>query len=177
MIELFGLAGIPLSVTRALLLTSGAVVWTLALTRIAGLRAFAKMTSFDFAATVATASLIAQAATRSTWTEYTHAMVAIGAMFVLQWSLARLRIRSRTVRKLIRNKPRLLMANGVFCESTMREERVSRQNLMEVMRASSAENFDQVRAIVLETTGNLSVITGTELDERLLADVEGWPTA
>ena len=52
-------------VVRGFVLTAVAVLWTVLLVRIVGLRAFSKMTSFDFVATIATGSLIAQAGTRA----------------------------------------------------------------------------------------------------------------
>ncbi len=78
-------------VVRGLLLTAVAVLWTVLLVRIVGLRAFSKMTAFDFVATVATGSLIAQAGTRAQWDEYLQAMAAIGGVFLIQWSLAKAR--------------------------------------------------------------------------------------
>lgn len=53
-------------IVRALVLTGSAVAWTLLLARLVGLRAFSKATAFDFAATIATGSLIAQAGRRAT---------------------------------------------------------------------------------------------------------------
>lgn len=174
-IELFDLNGVPLALARAIVLASGAVIWTLVLVRLVGLRSFAKMTSFDFVATVATASLIAQAATRSDWLDYVQAMAGIGAVFFLQWSLARARIVSAAVDRLMQNEPRLMMFEGAFCEAAMLDARVSDSNLLEKIRSSPAENLDQVRAVVLETTGDLSVLTGESLDMRLLAGVRGVP--
>lgn len=172
-IELFGLEGFAQVVTRGLVLTTGAVVWTLVLVRIVGLRSFSKMTAFDFVSTVATASLIAQASTRGDWLEYGQAVAAIGAVFALQWALARLRLSSGTIAGVISNEPLLLMRNGEFLHDAMRESRVSRQNLLEKIRGSSAAGLEEVSAVVLETTGDIHVLTDT-IDPRLMEGVRGW---
>ncbi|HVM22667.1 MAG TPA: YetF domain-containing protein [Sphingomicrobium sp.] len=172
-IELFGLDGALERILRGIVLTSLAVVWTLALVRIVGLRAFSKMTAFDFVATIATGSLIAQAGTRSDWLDYAQALAAIGAVFLMQWAFARLRLISEGMAKVISNEPRLLMRDGEFLEDAMRQSRVSRENILEKIRASSASSIDEVSAVVLETTGDMHVMTG-DVDPRLMKGVRGW---
>jgi uncharacterized membrane protein YcaP (DUF421 family) len=174
-IEILHLSGIPLALVRGVLLTAIAFAWTLLLVRIVGLRSFAKMTAFDFVATVATASLIAQAATRSDWGDLAQSLAGIGAVFLAQWLLATLRLESGAAARAIRNEPLLLMIDGEFLEEPMRQSRVSRANLVEKIRASGATRLDEVRAVVLETTGDLSVIAGEQLDPRLMEGVRGFP--
>lgn len=158
-------------VGKAIVLTVVAVLWTVLLVRIVGLRAFSKMTSFDFVATIATGSLIAQAGTRSDWGEYAQALFAIGGVFAVQWLLAHARQTSKIVRALIKNEPLLLMKNGQFLEEAMSQSRVSRANVIEKLRAADVRSLDVVRAVVLETTGDISVLTGDATDERLLEGV------
>ena len=170
-IVLFDSDGIAGSVLRGMVLTAGAVAWTLLLVRIVGLRAFSKMTAFDFVSTVATASLIARAAGSTDWRDYAQALAGIGAVFLLQWLLAKARQKSAMGRRLIRNQPLLLMRDGKFLDDAMRESRVSRADLLEKIRGSSAASLDDVKAVVLETTGDVSVMTSATLDPRLLEDV------
>lgn len=171
-IEIFG-EGLAGAMLRGIVLTAGAVLWTLLLVRLIGLRAFSKMTAFDFVATVATASIIAQAGTRADWIEFLQAITALGAVFLLQWLLARARLFSPAVAEVIRNEPLLLMRDGQFLEDAMQESRVSRSNLLEKIRQSGAGRIEDVRALVLETTGDISVLTSDHLDPRLLDGVRG----
>lgn len=159
-------------VLRGLILTMAAVLWTVLLVRIVGLRAFSKMTAFDFVATIATGSLIAQAGTRSDWGEYIQTLSAIAGVFLLQWLLAKARLSSGAFRTAIRNKPVLLMENGHFIEAAMTATRVSRSNVTEKLRAANVRGASEVRAVVLETTGDISVMHGGDFDERLLDGVE-----
>ena len=157
---------------RGLVLTSIAVLWTVLLVRIVGLRAFSKMTAFDFVTTVATGSLIAQAGTRTDWTSFFQALAAIAGVFLIQYVLAIARQRSDKVRRLITNRPILLMENGEFLEEAMSASRVSRSSVMEKLRAANVLDFSEVRAVVLETTGNISVIHGEDFDRRLIEGVD-----
>ncbi|WP_294009415.1 YetF domain-containing protein [Sphingomonas sp.] len=156
---------------RGLLLTFVAVLWTVLLVRLVGLRAFSKMNSFDFVATIATGSLIAQAGTRAQWDEYLQAMAAILGVFLVQWLPSKARQRSDRVGNLISNEPVLLMDRGKFLDAAMAETRVSRSNMLEKLRSAGVTDVAEVRAVVLETTGDISVIRGGEIDEKLMAGV------
>jgi uncharacterized membrane protein YcaP (DUF421 family) len=156
---------------RGVLLTIVAVLWTVFLVRLVGLRSLSKMNSFDFVATIATGSLIAQAGTRAQWDEYLQAMAAILGVFLIQWLLSKARQMSDRVGNLISNEPVLLVDHGKFLDAAMAETRVSRSNMLEKLRSAGITDMSQVRAVVLETTGDISVIRGEEIDEKLLAGV------
>lgn len=158
-------------VGRGLLLTSLAVLWTVLLVRLVGLRAFSKITAFDFVATIATGSLIAQAGTRSRWDEYLQALAAIGGVFLIQWLLAKARQKSKSAAQAMTNEPVLLVDRGEFLADALVKTRVSRADVMEKLRIAGVTNLSSVRAVVLETTGDVSVIRGDSIDEKLLEGV------
>ncbi len=158
-------------VARGLVLTFVAVLWTVLLVRLVGLRAFSKLNSFDFVATIATGSLIAQAGTRAQWDEYLQAMAGILGVFLIQWLLSKARQKSDWISNIISNEPVLLMDRGKFLEAAMAETRVSRSNMLEKLRSAGVADLSEVRAVVLETTGDISVIRGGEIDEKLMAGV------
>lgn len=159
-------------VVQGLVLTTGAVLWTVLLARLVGLRAFSKMTAFDFVTTIATGSLIATAGTHSQLTGYVQALAAIAGVFLVQWLLAKARLSSDAFQSLIRNKPVLLMKDGEFIDDAMAATRVSRSSIMEKLRAANVSGTSEVKAVVLETTGNISVMQGDDFDECLLEGVE-----
>lgn len=160
------------AVARGLILTAGAVLWTVLLVRLVGLRSFSKMTAFDFVATIATGSLIAQAGTRSDWTTYLQSLSAIAGVFLVQYALAAARHRSGRFKGLLRNRPVLLMEEGEFLEEALSATRVSRSSVVEKLRAANVLDLSEVRAVVLETTGDISVIHGSDFDRRLLDGVD-----
>ncbi len=160
------------ALARGLILTAVAVLWTVLLVRLVGLRSFSKMTSFDFVTTVATGSLIAQAGTRSDWVSFFQALAAMAGVFLIQYALALARLRSDKVRRLLRNRPVLLMEDGDFLDEAMNSTRVSRSSVIGKLRAANVLDFSKVRAVVLETTGDISVLHGDDFDRRLIEEVE-----
>ena len=144
-------------------------------TRIFGLRSFSKMSSFDFAMTVAIGSLIASV-TIST-TSLMNGVVGLLVIYTLQLSVAFLR-RKKFVEKAVDNRPMLLMRNGEILEENMREVRVTKDDLRSKLREANVFNYNQVRAVVMETTGDISVLHSSDenevLDGDLLQDVRGF---
>lgn len=156
---------------RGIVLTIVALVWIVALVRLVGLRSFSKMTSFDFVATVAAGSLLATAATSDGWIAYVQAIVALGALFAAQYLIARLRKTSDAFEYAVQNEPLLLMRDGVMIEEALKQSRVARSDIIAKLREANALDFSKVRAVVLETTGDISVLHGDTVDERLLDGV------
>lgn len=144
-------------------------------TRLAGLRSFSKMSSFDFAMTVAVGSLIATTVLTKD-PPLLQAAAALAALYALQLIIAHLRVWSDAVGKLVDNRPILLMENGRIIEDAMRAEEISRSDLLAKLREANVLHFGQVRAVVLETTGDISVLHApeddpVELDDAMLEGV------
>lgn len=144
-------------------------------TRLAGLRSFSKMSSFDFAMTVAVGSLIATTVLTKD-PPLLQAAAALAALYALQLGVAQLRVWSESVGKLVDNRPILLMENGRILEDAMRAEEITRSDLLAKLREANVLHFGQVRAVVLETTGDISVLHApeddpVELDDAMLEGV------
>jgi uncharacterized membrane protein YcaP (DUF421 family) len=145
-------------------------VAVIAATRIVGLRSFSKMSAFDFAMTVAVGSIIATVATANAGV--VEGVVAVGALFALQFVVAWLRHRT-DVLGLVDNRPLLLMDGATILHDHLERSRVTEADLRGKLREAGVLRLDQVRAVVLETTGDISVLAGGELDPALLEDVIG----
>lgn len=159
--------------TLVVAVVSTAVVYALviALTRLSGVRSLATMSSFDFAATVAVGSTIATTAAGST--PLARGAVVLVALFALQFVVAKLRRRT-AVEALIDNRPLLLMHNGRVLDENLAVGRLNRSELWAQLRMAGVHRRADVRAVVMETTGSLSVITREgEFDEALLEGVRG----
>ena len=163
----------PDAVLRGLILTVVALVWVTALIRVVGLRALSKMTAFDFVATVAMGSLLAGAAQASDWAGYWQAMVAMAALFAGQWAMARLRARTETAEDLLDTTPRLLMRDGEILQNALRDARMTEADLRAKLREANVLDLRAVRAVVLEGTGDVSVLHGERLSDTLLDGVRG----
>jgi uncharacterized membrane protein YcaP (DUF421 family) len=119
-------------------------VAVVAATRVAGLRSFAKMSAFDFAMTVAIGSLIASAAA---------GQAPLAAVVV-------------------DNTPLLLMDGDRILHDNLVAARITLDDLHGKLREANVLSYGQIRAVVFETTGDVSVLHGDRaLDEDLLHGV------
>ena len=159
---------------RGLILTTVALLFVVVSIRIIGLRSLSKMTPFDFVSTVATGSLLASAATVSKWTAFAQCLLAIAALFAGQYVLAKSRKNIDGADDVVSNQPRLLMRDGVMDEEAMKAARVTKGDVIAKLRETNALELDRVRAVVLESTGDISVLHGDSVDERLLENVRGY---
>ncbi|AYE86785.1 DUF421 domain-containing protein [Sulfitobacter sp. D7] len=160
---------VPLDIlARALLLSAIPLTWVIFVVRVIGLRTFSKMTAFDFVATVATGSLLAGACQATTWPEFAQPTLAISALLGAQFVIARIRQASDQFEKVVQNEPVILMRDGEIFDAALSETRVARADLIAKLREANALRFSEVRAVVLETTGDISVLRGDTLEEGIL---------
>lgn len=164
--------GASWTVLAAIVLSAiGVYVAVIVLTRLAGVRGLAKMSSFDFAATVAVGSTVASTALGTS--PLVNGVVALCMLFGLQYLVATLRRRD-LLHGLTDNAPILLMAGPEVLEGNLRHARVSREELWAQLRLAGVHSRSQVHAVVMETTGDMSVLrTGEPFDEELLRGVRG----
>lgn len=146
-------------------------VGVIALTRIAGVRSLATMSSFDFAATVAVGSTLSSTLLGSV--PLVLGLTGLMLLFALQYLIARLRRRG-WLHGLADNRPILLMVGEEVFEDSLRHVRLSRDELMGQLRKAGVVHLRDVAAVVMETTGDVSVLHhGEEIDAALLRGVRG----
>jgi uncharacterized membrane protein YcaP (DUF421 family) len=160
------------TIFRAFVLSGVAVCWVVFMVRVVGLRAFSKMTAFDFVVTVAIGSLLAGAGQATSWTGFLQALLSITGLLGVQYAVARLRRASDRFQSLVQNEPVILMTDGEFHPHALEASRVSRDDVIAKLREANVLKLSQVRAVVLETTGDISVLHGPNLDDELLAGVK-----
>lgn len=160
------------TVARAAILSTVAVCWIVVVVRVVGLRAFSKMTAFDFVVTVAVGSLLAGASQAKSWSDFAQPALAIAALLCVQYIAARIRKSSSRFEEFVENSPVLLMRDGKILTSALDMTRVAEDDLIAKLREANVLRFSQVRAVVLETTGDISVLHGDDLEPRLLDGVK-----
>ncbi|WP_417200594.1 DUF421 domain-containing protein [Bizionia sp.] len=149
------------------------------LTRLIGLRSFAKFTAYDFAFTIAIGSIISATLTSST--TVAHGSTAIASLLVLTFIFSFLQRRFPVLNSLISNKPLLLMKGNSILESNLKHARIHKSQLIAKLREANVTNFNQVLAVVLESTGDISVLhkasssDSVELQSDILKDVRETP--
>ena len=162
------------AVGRMILVGVLAYVVLIASLRISGKRTLAKMNAFDLVVTVALGSLLSSTIVSRT-VPLADGMVALALLIALQFTVAWISLRSGWVRRLVKSAPSLLVRDGALIESTMRRERVDRDEVLAAIRSKGIVAMSDVGAVVLETDGSFSVLPrGTEgRGPTSLADVRG----
>lgn len=138
----------------AIVLTYAAVI---ALSRLLGLRSFAKISGFDFAATIATGSLIASAAVGAVplWSGIAAVAGLFGAQAFVAWAR-----RQGWGHALFDNRPLLLMDGARVLDDNLRRAGLIEADLAAQLRLAGARSREDVCTVVFETSGDVSVVLG-----------------
>jgi uncharacterized membrane protein YcaP (DUF421 family) len=143
------------------------------ITRIAGKRTFAKMTSFDFAVTIAMGSILADAVNKPL-SSLLPAFISLALLAGLQVLFSKILSTSDKAQKVLTNTPIILMKDGKIFEENLNKALVSRADLMGKLREANVLQLSQVRAVIFETTGDVSVLHSTDsiqIDPTIMEDV------
>ena len=162
----------PLSnVLLVFLSTFGIYVATILLTKLNGLRSFTKLSSFDFAMTVAIGALIGSTLAGEE-PPLLQGVAALASLFALQYLVALIRAH-HVGTLLIDNQPLLLMDGATILEDNLDRLRLTRKDLYMNLRQAGVSSFDEVRAVVMESNGDMSVLLKKEqpLEPELLEGV------
>jgi uncharacterized membrane protein YcaP (DUF421 family) len=163
----------PESLLNIVLCALGIYIAVVVCTRIAGKRSFSKMSSFDFAITVAIGSMLATTVLSSS-VSIIDGAVGLLAVYVLQMLAASLR-RFNLFEKIIDNSPLLLMDGEKILEDNLKKAKVTKADLYSKLREANVIRFSQVKAVVFEATGDISVLhigdENMELEDEILKGV------
>ncbi len=135
-----------------------AYVLLVGMLRVTGKRTLSKMNAFDLVVTVALGSTLATILL-SKDTALIEGVVAFATLAGLQYVVAWMSVRSGRFNSLVKSQPRLLYYRGQFLADALRAERVAESEVAAAIRQHGAASFDEVAAVVLETSGEFAVIT------------------
>lgn len=158
------------SILITVLSAVGIYLAVLIITRLNGLRTFAKMSSFDFAITIAIGSVIASTLI-SQQNSLVKGIVALTVLVVLQAAVAKLRKKSNVFENAVTNTPVLLMSGSEILWHNLKANRVTEADLYAKLREANVFDMRQVLAVVLETTGDISVLHSEDQDMQLDSDL------
>lgn len=148
----------------------GAYAWLIFVLRITGKRTLAKLNAFDFAITVAFGSALATIIIDENVGLFRGGLV-LAMLALLQFLVTKGSQWSDVFRKSVRARPTLLVRNGEAYELALRHERLTLDELAEIIRTNGYGRIDDVGAVILETDGSFSVLGGNFEDFDLLYDV------
>ncbi len=156
---------------RVLVVGTLGYTWLLIIIRLTGKRTLAQLNAFDLIVSVALGSTLATVLLSSD-VALAEGAVALALLCVLQLLVALLTSRSKAARRRITAGPTFLVRDGQVLDQAMRSQRISRDSLLQVVRSQGLGGLELVSAVVLETNGQLSVITHEQQGSgSALADV------
>lgn len=145
------------------------------LLRVSGKRTLSKMNAFDLVVTVALGSTLATILLSSS-VALSEGLLAFALLISLQFVVTWLSTKSATVRRLVKNEPRLLLYEGRVLPDAMRKERVTVEEIEAAVRQQGMADFEDIGAAVLETDGSVTVVARSGLGRgSALGDVAGRP--
>ncbi len=141
---------------------------------VSGKRTPSKMNAFDFIVTIALGSCLSAISLNKEISLSEGVLVYCTLIFLqalLTWTSARV----KNVRKIITAQPTLLLYKGEPLENAMKKERITAQEMYAAARKKGIAGMKEIEAIVLETTGDLTIISKTEGTAETLKNVSGYP--
>lgn len=159
-------------VVRTLVLGAASYVTLVVLLRFSGKRSLSQLNAYDFVVTVALGSTLATILLSSdvSWAEGASALLLLAVLqFVVAWSTARW----QRLRGVVTSSPRVLLRDGVVDPAALRSVRLTEAEVRQVVRSSGSGDLSSIAAVVLETNGTLSVISGSAMgDASAMSDLD-----
>jgi uncharacterized membrane protein YcaP (DUF421 family) len=144
-------------VGRVVIVSIIVFVVIVAMLRIVGQVALAKMSGYDVVFTVTLGSLVATAVLTRDVT-VSEAVAAFVTLLALQTGIRWLQARRLPIHHVVREPPRVLLWDGRLLDDRLLQSSVSADEVRAAVRKSGLRSLNDVRAVVLENDGDWSVI-------------------
>lgn len=145
------------SIIRTACLTILGYISMVIFLRISGKRTLSKMNAFDFVITIALGSCLATLSLNKN-VSLADGILAFFLLIFLQFVLTWLSVRISAVKHMITSRPALIFYKGEFLYEVMKKERISMEEIYNAGRLKGLSSLDDIEIIVLETTGDISII-------------------
>lgn len=129
------------------------------LLRITGKRTLSKMNAFDFVVTISLGSTLATILLNKD-VSLAQGTLALGLLVGLQFVISWASVRTTWVKQLVTGEPMLILYRGKSLGNSLRRTRVTEDEVRAAVRAAGMAALTDADAVVLETDGSFSVISG-----------------
>ena len=162
----------PTAAVGVVIATIGMYLCLILLVRLAGQRSLASMSSFDLGCVIALGAVIGRT-TLLLKPTFLTGVVALTTLFLMQALLRQLRM-SSLIDRLLNRPPVVLMEGEQILSANLRHAKVTEDELRQKLRLAGISRLVQVHCVVLERTGEISVLRRDgepDLDRWIVADV------
>lgn len=149
--------------------------------KLMGKRQVGQLQPFELVVII-TISAMAAIAMQNVGVPLINSIVPIFTIMVLQVVLSFINLKSEKARGIICGKPSIVVENGKIVEEELRKLRYNINDLLEQLRAKNYFNIADVEYAILETNGQLSVLSKSQKravqpeDLQIQTKYEGLPT-
>lgn len=157
-------AASPISLFAIILSAIGVYLAVIFLTQLAGKRSFTKLSSFDFAMTISIGAMIATTVL-SPSVSLLQGVTGLAAIFLLGIVSNFLRKRLTLYQKAVDNQPLLLIRDSKILTKNMEMARITENDLRVNLRRNNVHNLAQVKAVIFESTGEISVLKNNNAED------------
>jgi len=146
---------------RVLVVGTLAYVALVAVLRFSGKRTLTKLNAFDLVVTVALGSTLATVLLSKS-VALAEGVLAMALLVFLQFIITWLSVRSTRFQALVKSEPTLIVHQGRFLDGAMREQRMTREEVMAALRSNGVADAADAAAVILETDGTVAVIKNAD---------------
>ncbi|MGA9650228.1 DUF421 domain-containing protein [Pedobacter sp.] len=147
--------------------------------RVSGKRTLSKMNAFDFIVTIALGSCLAAISLNKS-IALTEGVVVYCTLIGLQYMITWLSVRVKSVKTIVSGRPVLLLYKGELLSDVLKKQRITIEEIYMAGRSHGVACLDEIEVVVLETTGDLTVIpklSPGQARAETLENVSGYPGA
>lgn len=148
--------------------------FVLAAIRLMGKREIGQLQPYELVVTIMIAD-VASLPMQNVSISLVQGVVPILGLLVAQVVASVLAFKSKTVHKYISGKPTLLVAKGRILEENMKKQKYSMEGLLEQLRVCGYPSILDIDYVVLETSGQISVIPKAENQSVTVKDMKIQP--
>jgi uncharacterized membrane protein YcaP (DUF421 family) len=141
------------------------------LLRITGKRTLSKMNAFDFVVTISLGSTLATILLNKD-VSLAQGTLALGLLVGLQFVISWASVRTTWVKQLVTGEPMLILYRGKSLGDSLRRTRVTEDEVRAAVRAAGMAALTDADAVVLETDGSFSVISG-DVSKKMNSSLAG----
>ncbi|MFC7401357.1 DUF421 domain-containing protein [Citricoccus sp. GCM10030269] len=161
---------------RIVLVGAAAYAALVVVLRVSGKRTLGQLNAFDFVVTVSLGSTLATILLSSD-VSLAEGLTALALLAGLQFLVASLSAHWPRTRTALTSRPALLLIEGRIQHDELRRNRLTESELRQAVRSQGIGDLAQVKAVVLETSGKLSVIPESQYGNGSALKGVGGPEA
>ncbi|OXS52753.1 hypothetical protein B1A99_32570 [Cohnella sp. CIP 111063] len=147
-----------------------AVIILFIMTRILGKRQISQLSLFEYITGISIGNLAAYLSL-DTDTNWILGVVALSVWVSMSLGIEFLQVKSKKARELLDGKPTIIIQNGKILEANMKRERITSDELLELLRTKDIFDVSQVEFAIMDTSGELNVLLKKEHQPLTPSDI------